>query len=147
MTDPTVRQPVGVRRVVPKHPAEQLDAFAALAESRLSESLLTTAERAANAILDAQGTMAVWEVRVALGKIGLLENQGQETLDALGLLGRRMGLVAAGHERPPAWVRALLPASHLNVNTRWRRPQTVDERAVRIERETGPCAATAADVP
>jgi hypothetical protein len=77
--------------------------------------------------------MSVWEVRVSLGKLGLLENKGKETLDRLGNLGRRMGLIAESRERPPAWVAQHLPASHLNVNTRWKRPETVRERAAAID--------------
>lgn len=121
-------------RTVPRTDAEQLDAFTERALSAISGPLLDMAERAANAILDAQGTVTVWEVRVSLGKIGLLENAGKESLDALGNLGRRMKLVADGHERPPAWAVKFLPASHMNLNTRCRRPTTAGERAERMER-------------
>jgi hypothetical protein len=115
------------------HPAEALAAFAELAASDQAESLLAIAERCANAILTAQGTMAVWEVRIGLGLVGKLANDGKETLDGLGMLGTRMGLVACGRERPPTWVSAHLPKSHLNVNTRWRRPNA-EERAEQAAR-------------
>lgn len=130
-----IRHPTGVRRVVLPAEAELLRGYAALAAGDRSESLLTVAERCANAVLDAQGSMAVWEVRVGLGQVGELANDGTETLDGLGMLGVRMGLVAEGRERPPAWVAALLPKSHLNVNTRWRRPRSGDERVVVAGRE------------
>ena len=125
--------PVGIRRVVPLHPAEVLKGYAELAAGDATDALLDLAERCARAILTAQGTMAVWEVRVGLGQVGKLANDGKESLDGLGKLGTRMGLVASGRERPPEWVSKHLPKSHLNVNTRWRYP-TAEERGEMLGR-------------
>jgi len=102
-----------------QHPAD----FAEPAASTdAGASLLEMAERCANAILDAQGSVTVGEVREQLGKIGLLANDGTEKLDALGALGRRMGLVPVGVERQT------LTVTHGNRGTRWRRPESVSER-------------------
>jgi len=105
-------------------------------EGRDAESLLTQAERAANAILDAQQSVAVWEVRIGLAQVGQLANDGKESLDALGALGRRMGLVAVGSERPPAWAMLMLEKSHGNRHTRWRRASSVEERSDALERQS-----------
>jgi hypothetical protein len=48
------------------------------------ESLLAMCERAADAILDVQGTVTAWEIRIALQRIGKLD--GTERLDALGYI-------------------------------------------------------------
>lgn len=82
-----------------------------------AEKILRLAERVANCILDATGQMAVWQVRVQLLRLGLID--GTEKLDCLGSLGTRMGLVAIGVERPP--VLAELDVSHRNRNTTWSR--------------------------
>lgn len=103
-----------------QHPAEHAEPAT---KSDAAVSLLAMAERCANAILDAQGTVTVGEVRTQLGKLGLLANDGKERgLDALGALGRRMGLVAVSVERQT------LTVTHGNRGTRWRRPETLAER-------------------
>lgn len=100
--------------------------FAALAvASRDGEKLLDEARRFANAILDVQGSVAVWEVRIAMAQRGRLANNGKEKLDAFGGLCTGMQLVAVDSERPPEWAQALLLASHANKNTVWARPQDV----------------------
>lgn len=125
-----VRHPTGRRRTVAPHPAETLDLFAQpAATSRDGASLLDLAERCANAILDAQGSFTVGEVREALGKQGLLANDGTEKLDALGALGRRMGCVSTGEVE-----RQTLAVTHANRGTRWRRPESLPERQAAIER-------------
>lgn len=125
-----VEHPRGVRRTVAKHPAEELDLFAApAANSRDGLSLLDLAERCANAILDAQGSFTVGEVREALGKEGLLANDGKEKLDALGALGRRLDCVVCGVER----MSGAIGVSHQNRQTRWCRPSTLAERQAAIE--------------
>jgi hypothetical protein len=97
------------------HPAHHADRAA---QTDDGEQLLATAARAANAILDATGYMTVAQVRKALGDHGKLANDGTEKLDALGALGRRMGLVAVGTERAPKD----LAKSHGNRHTVWMRP-------------------------
>lgn len=100
--------------------------YAALASfSRDGIALLDVARRVANAILDAQGSVAVWEVRLAMGQRGWLANDGAELLDAFGGLGTGMNLAAVDSERPPAWAAALMPKSHNNRNSVWVRPQHV----------------------
>lgn len=99
------------------------------AASRDGESLLALAERAATAILDAQGTVTMFEVRLALAHVGQLANDGNERLDALGALARRMGLKAIGTCRPSKAQAKALAVSHSNRNTIWRRPESVSERA------------------
>ena len=112
-----------------QHPAD----FAEPAtKSDNAETLLEMAERCANAILDAQGTVTVGEVREQLGKLNLLANDGKERgLDALGALGRRMGLVAVSVERQTLMV------THGNRGTRWRRPETLSERKRVVNETTG----------
>ena len=112
---------------------EQLDAFAPpasfardAAEGTIGDALLRAAEPFANALLDQQGTMHVWEVRIAMQRAGLLENQGKEDLDALGALGRRMDLASGGSRRIPPWAQKLLPCSHANRHTTWRRKLPTD---------------------
>lgn len=104
-----------------QHPADHATPAAQTDEA---EALLVLAERCANAILDAQGHMHVGEVREALGKLGLLKNDGTEKLDALGKLGQRMGLVAVGIARQSR----KLGVSHGNRNTIWARPSTTAQR-------------------
>ena len=87
------------------------------------EKLLELATRAANAILDAQGWVTVGLVRVHLEREQLLANDGKERLDALGALGRRMGLVSVGVERQPKE----LGVTHGNRGTVWVRPSRVRE--------------------
>lgn len=118
MTQPTLFDPPAA----PQTAGDRIAGWVATAlEGRHAEPLLAIAQRAANAILDAQGSVAVWEVRIGLAHIGLLANDGTESLDALGALGRRMGLVAVGSERPPAWAMDQLEKSHGNRHTRWTR--------------------------
>lgn len=105
-------------RTLPKHPAETLDLFAQSALSDDAEKLLDVAERVATALLDAQGSFTVGEVREQMGKLGLLANDGKEKLDALGCLGRRMHCVAVGVERQSA----VIGVTHRNRGTRWQRP-------------------------
>lgn len=97
------------------------------ASSDRAEKLLALATRAANAILEATDRFAIWEVRVALGHYNLLANDGEEDLDALGALGRRLGCVAAGSERPPLWAMHLMPKSHGNRHTIWVRASRLRE--------------------
>lgn len=135
--------PTGLQRIAAAHrqlrgreiheQAAKLREYAELAIGDSTDSLLDLCERAANAILDCQGSVTVWEVRVALGQIGKLANDGTERLDGLGtLLSSRMRLVFVDRERPPAWVADHLPKSHLNVNSRYRRPSSAAERAARV---------------
>jgi hypothetical protein len=93
--------------------------------SRDGMALLEVARRVANAILDAQGSVAVWEVRLAMGQKGWLANNGKEALDAFGGLGTGMSLAAVDRERPPSWAQAVLEKSHANVSSVWVRPQHV----------------------
>lgn len=103
-------------------------------QSRDGMSLLEIARLYANAILDIQGSVAVWEVRIAMGKRDDLANDGKEKLDAFGGLGTGMGLAAVDTERPPSWAQLLLPKSHANRNTVWARPHDVF-RYDRLERQ------------
>lgn len=80
-----------------------------------AEKLLELAERAANAILDAQRWMTVGLVRKHLGEIGKLANDGEENLNALGALGRRMRLCAIATMRQPKE----LEVTHGNRGTVW----------------------------
>ena len=97
-----------------RHPAD----FADLAASTdTAEQLLILAERCATAILAVQGSFTVAEVRMAMEKLGLIENAGKEKLDALGALGRRMGCKVIGRERAPA----SLAVAHGNLISRWAR--------------------------
>lgn len=116
------------------------DFAAAAAHSADGLKLLAVAERCAHAILDADRSVAVWQVRVALGQLGLLANDGTERLDALGKLGERMGLAAVDRERPPAWAQRVLATSHGNLGTVWSRPRDVAtyEPAVRRARVQSP---------
>lgn len=104
-----------------QHPAVHAEPAA---RTDAAESLLELAERCANAILDAQGHVHVGEVREALGRLGLLANDGTEKLDCLGKLGQRMGLVATGVTRQSK----ALGVSHGNRNTIWARPSSVAQR-------------------
>jgi hypothetical protein len=98
----------------------QLAAF-----SRDGMKLNAIAARAANAILDFQRSVSVWEIRIALQGLGEIANDGNEKLDGLGGLARGMGLVAVDSERPPAWAMTYLGKSHGNHNIVWARPQDV----------------------
>lgn len=104
------------------------------AQTDTGEALLAMAERCANAILDADRSVAVWQVRIALGKLKLLANDGKERLDAFGKLGERMGLVAVDRERPPAWAQKILSTSHANLGSVWSRPRDASEYS-RTERQ------------
>lgn len=109
--------------------------YAALAvQSRDGMKLLEKARLYVHAILSAQGSVAVWEVRVAMGKRNELANDGKEKLDALGGLCAGLGLVAVDRERPPAWAQAILEKSHGNLATVWVRPPDV-ARYNRLERQ------------
>lgn len=87
--------------------------------------LLAEATKAANGILNADRSVAMWQVRLALQAQGILANDGKELLDCLGSLGKRMGLAAVDRERPPSWAQHRLQASHANVSTVWARPADV----------------------
>lgn len=102
------------------------------ANSRDGVPLLVMAERAANALLDAQGSFTIGEVREALGKLGLLANDGTENLNALGALGKKMGCVTTGEV-----VRQSLSITHGNRGSIWVRPSTLAERQAAIERAQG----------
>lgn len=105
------------------------------ADTDRGESLLAMCERAADAILDVQGTVTAWEIRIALQRIGKLD--GTERLDALGgLLGRRMKLVGLEYERPPKDAAKELPKTHQHLYRRYRRPTTHEERAARMAEGT-----------
>lgn len=101
------------------------------ASSRDGASLLKMAERAATALLDAQGSFTIGEVREALGKLGLLANDGSENLNALGSLGKKMGCIATGEVVRQS---VGLTVSHRNRGSVWRRPDTLAERQAAIER-------------
>lgn len=119
MDDGKVEHPRGVRRRnVEPHPAEQMDAFAALADSKDSDALFDLMSRGANAILDCQGWVTMGLVRVHLGAIGKLANDGKESLASIGSVGRRMGLVAIGTVRQPKE----LAVGHQHWETIWVRP-------------------------
>lgn len=124
--DGVVQHPTGRKRTVPPTPAETLDLFAQKAEGRTTDALYALFERAAKAILHAQGSVCIFEVRIALGQQGLLANDGTESLDAFGSFPRRMGLVAMRREdgsvvreRPSREQMQKLPHGHGNVATRW----------------------------
>jgi hypothetical protein len=82
-----------------------------------AEKLLQLAERVANCLLDAADTMCVWEVRVQLLRLNLID--GTEEMDCLGALGTRMGLMSVGVERAPRIPE--LADSGGNRNTIWAR--------------------------
>lgn len=84
-----------------------------------ADAVLRLAEGYAARMLEELGHMTVWRVRVWMGRDGVLENEGKERLDCLGALGRRMGLVARGRERPHGPDAKELPVTHLNYNTIW----------------------------
>lgn len=121
---------VAQRRML-RSPAEyaELAAF-----SRDGMKLLEVARRIANAILDVQGSVAVWEVRVAMVAKKWLANDGTETLDALGGLGTGMQLMVVDNERPPEWAQVILQHSHGNRNSVWARRKDVGAYS-RIERQ------------
>lgn len=108
--------------VVLRTPADyaQLAAF-----SRDGMKLNTIAARVAQAILDVQHSVAIWEVRIALQGLGEIANDGKEKLDALGGLCTGMGLIGVDTERPPSWAMRFLGASHGNRNIVWVRPDAV----------------------
>lgn len=119
---PTAPAPMAPRIQLCKSPAD----YAALsAFSRDGLALNELAARVANAILDVQLSVAVWEARIAMHAKGWLANDGKETLDGLGGLCTGMKLAAVDRERPPDWAIAILHKSHGNVNTVWVRPQHV----------------------
>ena len=124
----SVEERIGPPPASNAHPSLWLDWYARAAQGDKSEPLRVIVERTANVLLDVAGTVRIWECRVALGKIGLLANDGTEPLDSLGGVLRGMGLKAIGNERPPVWAMQYLKASHGNRGTIWRR-MTADERA------------------
>ena len=83
---------------------------------RDAEKLLTLAATVADELLDAHGEITVADVRIELGRRGLLANDGTEKLDALGALARRMGLVSTGQRR-----RSRLDVTHGNLGVVWTR--------------------------
>ena len=100
--------------------------YAALAvQSRDGMKLLEKARLYVDAILNAQGSVAIWEVRIAMGKRDEIANDGKENLAAFGGLCTGMGLVAVDRERPPSWAQAILEKSHANLGAVWVRPPDV----------------------
>jgi len=120
---PPPPSPAAIERLHP--PASPADYAELAAFSRDGMALNALAQRVANAILDALGSVTVWEIRVVMGHKQWLANDGTETLDGLGHVGVDMKLVAVGRERPPEWAKELLEKSHGNVNTIWVRPKDV----------------------
>jgi hypothetical protein len=126
----------------PPRPRSWTEHYAALAaNSRDGAKLNELGAAVMNRLLDAFGSAAVWEVRLALGAQKKIANNGKETLDGLGGLGTGMGLQAVDRERPPAWAREELEKSHGNVNTVWVRPSRVAQydaaaRRRRLAQET-----------
>ncbi len=122
------RHPVGIRRHLKLTPAEQLDAFAQLAETDDWERVFPDVARAANVILDVQGYVTWAHVRLALFKVDKLTEA--EKCAAAGRFARRMGLIAEKdergnviRERPSEEYNQVFPRSHANLATRWVRPR------------------------
>ena len=94
-------------------------------QSRDGMQLLERARLYVNAILNAQRSVAVWEVRIAMGQRKELAIDGKEKHAAFGGLYTGMGHVAVDRERPPAWAQTILEKSHANVAAVWVRPPDV----------------------
>ena len=108
------------------HPPARLADYALLAANTDAGAAINAmAATAMIGILKAFGSAAIWEVRIALGAIDKLANDGKEKLDCLGTVGASLHLIGVGYEAPPLWARPLLRASNGNKGIIWVFPDAV----------------------
>lgn len=121
--DVPLPNPDAILRVHP--PANVADYALIAAETVAGERLVELAGRVMLGIVKCFGSVAMWEVRIALGARNQLANNGEESLDALGAVGVRLKLARVGDERAPRWAQFEIPCMHGNKHTIWTFPDQV----------------------